>query len=186
MSSIDSTLNALSAATMKDFVDRNSKLGDRSLYVSKLITVSWGIFITAFAFFVPYFEDTLIEVVNKIGSAFYGPIVAAFLIGILSKRTSARGIFAGIISGVGINIILWLFFGEIYWMWWNFIGCAVTFGITMLQTFFAPMEKEADPRYTIQWGEMLTLEKERTGQYALLIGYFLFMMMILWWLSSLA
>jgi len=186
MSSIDSTLNSLSAATMRDFVDRDSKLGDRSLYVSKLITISWGIFITAFAFFVPYFKDTLVEVVNKIGSAFYGPIVAAFLIGILSKRTSAKGIFAGIIAGVGINIILWLFFGEVYWMWWNFIGCAVAFGVTMLQTFFAPMEKEADPRYTIRWGEMLTLEKERTGQYAMLIGYFLFMMIVLWWLSSLA
>ncbi|MGH1366724.1 MAG: sodium:solute symporter family transporter [Calditrichia bacterium] len=184
MSSIDSTLNSLSAATMRDFIDRDNTLGDRTLYVSKITTVAWGIFITAFAFFVPFFKDTLIEVVNKIGSAFYGPIVAAFLIGILSKRTSSKGIFAGIISGVAINIVLWLFFGEVYWMWWNFIGCAVAFAVTMLMTLISPMDQDADSRYTLSWSDVVTAEKERVVQYSVLTGYFVFMMVCLWWLGT--
>jgi len=84
MSSLDSALNSLSAATMRDFIEKRRDLSPgQSVLMGKLTTVAWGIVITGFAFVVGGISDTVIESINKIGSAFYGPILAAFLVGFL-------------------------------------------------------------------------------------------------------
>jgi SSS family transporter len=98
MSSLDSALNSLSAATVHDFIAPRLKGKDRLLLVSKLTTVGWGVLITGFAFVVGGISETVIESINKIGSAFAGPILEAFAIGVLSKNITARGIIAGICS----------------------------------------------------------------------------------------
>jgi|GEM_PF-1276005 len=131
MSSLDSAFNSLSAATMRDFVARGRTLtARRTLWLSKVTTVFWGLVITGFAFVVGGISDTIIESINKIGSAFYGPILAAFLVSVLSRRATAVGMFAGIISGVACNLYLWIFLPEVFWMWWNFTGLAVAVAIT--------------------------------------------------------
>jgi len=66
--------------------------------------------------------ETVLELVNKIGSAFYGPILAIFWLGILTKKASQPGAITGLVAGVTLNIILWLFFKDISWMWWNVFG----------------------------------------------------------------
>ena len=92
MSSIDSGLNSLSAATVRDFIERGRELPQRQLFImSKVTTVVWGVVITAFAFAVGSISDTVLEGINKIGSLFYGPILAAFIMGILSKRAQWFG-----------------------------------------------------------------------------------------------
>jgi SSS family solute:Na+ symporter len=68
-------------------------------------------------------HDTVIELVNKIGSAFYGPVAAVFVLGILSRRVSGSGALLGLAVGVAANLYLWLRHGEqVSWMWWNLIG----------------------------------------------------------------
>jgi hypothetical protein len=133
MSSLDSALNSLSAATMRDFVERGRTLEEhRILFLSKVTTVFWGVVITGFAFVVGGISDTVIESINKIGSAFYGPILAAFLVGVLSRNATATGMFAGVVSGVAFNLYLWVFLPEVFWMWWNFTGLIVTVVVTFL------------------------------------------------------
>lgn len=133
MSSLDSALNSLSAATMRDFVERGRNLKEhRILFLSKVTTVFWGLVITGFAFVVGGISDTVIESINKIGSAFYGPILAAFLVGVLSRNATATGMFAGVVSGVAFNLYLWIFLPEVFWMWWNFTGLIITVAVTFL------------------------------------------------------
>lgn len=133
MSSLDSALNSLSAVTMRDFIEK--RLPQRSQYFllwSKLTTVAWGVAITGFAFVVGNISDTVLESINKVSSAFYGPILATFLVGILSRRVQANAMLAGCLSGVGFNLILWLGFPTVHWMWWNLVGCGVAIAIAFL------------------------------------------------------
>ncbi|MEO0573262.1 MAG: sodium:solute symporter [Bacteroidota bacterium] len=128
MSTLSSAVNSLSAVTMEDFVKRYKKgLSDKQ-YVSysRLLSIFWGLVCLFFAIFAGNIEGTVIEVINKVGSVFYGPILAAFVLAILTKKTHALGANIGIIVGVLFNMYLWLYVPEVFWFWWNAIGCVVT------------------------------------------------------------
>ena len=99
---------------------------------SRLLSVFWGLVCLFFAFFAGSIEGTVIEVINKISSVFFGPILAVFLLAILTKKTNAMGANVGIIAGVAFNIILWLYVPQIFWFWWNALGCLVTIVVAML------------------------------------------------------
>jgi SSS family transporter len=130
MSSIDSVLNSLSAATWRDFLERFipsvKKLnGPQVVRLSRAVTLFWGAVATIFAIAMIGGSETVLELVNKIGSAFYGPILAVFWLGIFARRVSQTGAIAGLVGGVGVNIYLWKFHaGDISWLWWNVIGFA--------------------------------------------------------------
>ena len=135
MSSLDSGLNSLSAVTMKDFYQKYLKPNaDERHYLiaSKIITFLWGIFCVVvallFAGFGEATRQTTIVLINAVGSMLYGPILAAFLIGMFTKRIGAKSLKIGILAGIGVNIILWQA-TTISWLWWNltgFLGTVIT------------------------------------------------------------
>ncbi|MET1259707.1 sodium:solute symporter [Flagellimonas sp. DF-77] len=128
MSSLSSTVNSLSAVTIEDFVKRfkGDLSDDQYVRYSRLLSVFWGLVCLFFAFFAGNIEGTVIEVINKVSSIFYGPILAAFILALLTKRTHALGANIGIVVGVLLNMYLWLYVPEVFWFWWNAIGCVVT------------------------------------------------------------
>ncbi|MFO7984297.1 MAG: sodium:solute symporter [Desulfatiglandaceae bacterium] len=135
MSSIDSALNSLSAATYQDFLaplfSKLSAISDAGkVRMSRWLTVFWGVISTLFALRMIGGSETVLELVNKIGSAFYGPILAVFWLGMLTRRTSEAGAISGLAGGVGFNIFLWQFYGgSVSWLWWNVFGFLMAFGI---------------------------------------------------------
>jgi SSS family solute:Na+ symporter len=138
MSSLDSTLNALSALSMQDIVKRYLKIelsGRMELVISKLLTVFWGAVCLVFAFFVGGISDTIIESINKIGSLINGPLLAVFLMGMLTRRVNGPGATIGLIVGFGVNLLLWEYTPKISWLWWNvigfFIACAIGYLISL-------------------------------------------------------
>ncbi len=132
MSSVDSAMNALSAATVEDVLKRLPGFPTLSsrmeLWLSRGFTVFWGGVATLFAFYLMDSGETVIELVNRVGSAFYGPILALFFLGILSRRATQWGGVVGLLTGVGVNLYLWRAHPEISWLWWNPVG----FGVGML------------------------------------------------------
>ena len=133
MSSLDSALNALSAVTVQDYVSRYRALTPAgALRWGRITTLLWGVAITGFAFLVASIPGTVIESINKIGSAFYGPILAAFSVGVLLPRATANGVLAGVALGVGTNIALWLAAPSVFWMWWNLSGLVVATAVVLL------------------------------------------------------
>ncbi|MDD5482426.1 MAG: sodium:solute symporter [Kiritimatiellae bacterium] len=132
MSSLDSTINSLSALTIRDVVERfrSEPFGERELMRwGRLITVGWGILCMAFSFFVGDISPSIIEAINKISSLVNGPILAAFLLAILTRRANDPGVMIGIAAGFGANLMTWLLLPGVSWLWWNVSGCLVTFGI---------------------------------------------------------
>ena len=175
MSSLDSALNSLSAVTVRDFIEKYLHVSEKKLLVwSKLTTVFWGVFITGFAFIVGTISETVIEAINKIGSAFYGPILAAFLGGILLRRITMSGMIAGIIAGVGVNLFLWLAKAPIHWMWWNLFGCLTSLLVAWLLGLFSPAayQKQVDSRFIIEWKALKKrISQDRNTFYSLLLYF---------------
>lgn len=133
MSSLDSTINSLSATTMKDIYERyvaEGPLDDRTqLRMSRIFTVFWGVVCVGFSFFVGGISDSIIESVNKIGSLANGPILAMFLLGLLTRRANQTGAMIGLVVGFLGNCALWMWAPEVSWLWWNVIGCVVAVAV---------------------------------------------------------
>ncbi len=130
MSSLDSTINSLSAVTMRDIIERfllrHRLEGRRQILWARLTTVFWGGLCMAFAFCVGDISVSIIESINKIGSLVNGPILGTFLLATLTRRTNDFGAVTGILAGFAGNCLTWMFLPGVSWLWWNVSGCLLT------------------------------------------------------------
>lgn len=107
LSSIDSELNALATISIVDWYKRlDSKDRGEEWYLksSRWTTVFWGILATLAALALGE-TRSIIELVNKIGSYFYGSILGVFVLLLWVKRANGVGAFTGLISGMGTVFI---------------------------------------------------------------------------------
>lgn len=140
MSSLDSALNSLSAATTRDFLMGGSQTAP-SLSNARWVTLAWGLFIVGVAWQASEFSTSVIEGINRVGALFYGPLLAAFASGILDRRATATGIKAGVVAGLAVNLLLWVGLGQaLFWMWWNVTGLATSILMCLLVSRFTPMK----------------------------------------------
>jgi len=127
MSSISAELNALATATTIDFYRRHfKKEGTDKEYVlfGRIATFFWGIFACIVAIYATNL-GSLIEVVNKFGSFFYGSLLGVFVLAFVVKRARARGAFFGLLFGIA-SVWIASFYTDIEFLWFNVIGCLVT------------------------------------------------------------
>jgi len=142
MSSLSSAINSLSAASVEDYLNRDGQLSDEEhVRYSKYAALFWGILCIVLAFFTGDIADTVIEAINKIGSVFYGPILATFFAAICVKTVNSKGINVGILVGVAVNVYLWLFVPEVFWFWWNAIGAVTTLAVAYLASRLMPSQE---------------------------------------------
>jgi len=126
MSSVAAELNSLSTATVIDFYRRVLRPGatDReTLIASKVATGVWGLFASIVATFAVNL-GALIEVVNRLGSFFYGSLFGVFLLAIAFRRATAAGAFWGLIAGMASVAAVGLLTSVAY-LWQNVIGTVV-------------------------------------------------------------
>tara|TARA_R110002049_G_scaffold229592_3_gene401708 strand:+ start:8143 stop:9789 length:1647 start_codon:yes stop_codon:yes gene_type:complete len=137
MSSLSSTVNSLSAVTVEDFFNRGkTKLSDKKyMIISKASVVFWGLVCIASAFLFGGSKSAVIEIINAIGSVFYGPVLVTFVLAFFSKKVNHIGMNTGIILAVLINLvfsktiqeILHIDLGiNIFWIWLNFTGVIIS------------------------------------------------------------
>lgn len=138
MSSTSAELNALASTTAVDFYKRriNQNASNRRLLnMSRWFTLAWGLLAVWFAHMASLFEN-LIELVNILGSLFYGTILGIFLVAIFIKYVKGHAVFIAAILAEGV--IITLFFldeYEIYkmaYLWYNLIGPALVIAFSLL------------------------------------------------------
>jgi len=123
MSSIAAELNSLSTATVIDFYRRwvRPEASDAHfLNVSKLATGLWGIFACIVATFAATL-GSLIEVVNRFGSFFYGSILGVFILAMIPS-SRAPGAFIGLLAGMGAVAAVTFGLPSVSFLWHNLIG----------------------------------------------------------------
>ena len=136
MSSLSSTVNSLSAVTVEDFFNRGEKKlsSKKYMFISKASVVFWGVVCIAAAFLFGGSKSAVIEIINAIGSVFYGPVLVTFFLAFFSKKVNHIGMNAAIISAVLINLVFSKTIQElfhidlgfnIFWIWLNFTGVII-------------------------------------------------------------
>lgn len=137
MSSTASELNALASTTVIDLYRRNHKEArseEHYLAASKWFTLMWGLIAIAFASLADLF-DNLIQLVNIIGSLFYGNVLGIFLLAFFIKYVKSNAVF---IAAIITQAIVFLVFElELMpYLWLNVLGCLLVMSIAfVIQTF---------------------------------------------------
>ena len=139
MSSTASELNALASTTAMDLYKRNIKEEKSEAHyvnASKWFTLAWGILAISVACIANLF-DNLIQLVNIIGSIFYGNVLGIFLLAFFIKFVKGNAVFiAALITQV---LIIWVFILDwLPYLWLNLLGCALVMGIAILLQFILP------------------------------------------------
>ena len=137
MSSIAAELNSLSTATVIDFYRRwvrPTASDAHFLGVSKLATAFWGLVACLVATYAATL-GSLIEVVNRFGSFFYGSILGVFL---LAMIPFARGLgaFVGLIAGMSAVAAVTFLAPDISFLWHNVIGALTVVIVGLLLSPF--------------------------------------------------
>ena len=133
MSSISSELNSLSTSTVIDFYRRhfNKVATDRHyLQASKVATGFWGVFACVTALFVTNL-GSLIEVVNRFGSFFYGSLLGVFVLALGVRRATATGAFWGLVGGM-VTVTTVAATTSISYLWLNLVGAVAVFAVGRL------------------------------------------------------
>lgn len=147
MSSTAGELNALASTTMVDYYKRLSKkehTDKQEVNISKMFTVLWGIMAIVVAFAANLFEN-LIQLVNVLGSLFYGTILGVFVIGFFLKWVKGNatliGALVGQLSVLTLHLLTVYKLIDISYLWYNVIGCGVVVGVGILSQLFIKPNK---------------------------------------------
>ena len=147
MSSTASELNALASTTTIDVYKRNIVRGrDETHYVkaSKWLTLGWGVMAILIACIANLF-DNLIQLVNIIGSVFYGNVLGIFLLAFFFKKVQGNAVFVAAI--ITQTLILLIYYFGIYelenlglepvisYLWLNFVGCILVIFTALMFSF---------------------------------------------------
>jgi SSS family solute:Na+ symporter len=147
-SSIAAELNSLATTTIIDFYRRliRREGSDRHyLAASRVATAAWGIFACLVAVWAAEL-GSLIEVVNRVGSFFYGSILGVFILAVAVPRANGHGAFWGLLAGMA-SVALVFAFTDVAYLWHNVVGAvavvAVGAAISVLSGGRAPRSRDA-------------------------------------------
>ncbi|MEZ4859174.1 MAG: sodium:solute symporter [Flavobacteriaceae bacterium] len=137
MSSTASELNALGSTTAIDLYRRNvhGKSPSHYLSASRWFTLLWGVIAIGIACTANLF-DNLIQLVNIIGSLFYGNILGVFLLAFFVKFMKGTPVFIAALINQALVVALFLLdkyeIINLPYLWLNFVGCVTVMGMAVL------------------------------------------------------
>jgi SSS family solute:Na+ symporter len=138
MSSLSSSINALASASAYDFwAPLAGAEGDekRILRAGKGFTLLWSALLVGGAIvFIPLSRETsAVEVALAVASLVYGGLLGAFALGALGTRADAFSVKVGMLAGIGVVTLVWVFAREsLAWPWFVPLGSVVTFAVGVL------------------------------------------------------
>ncbi|WP_051670748.1 sodium:solute symporter [Bryobacter aggregatus] len=147
MSVSSGEINSLATVTMVDVYQRFIKQGasdQHYLWFSRLATVFWGVYAVASA---QLARDlgSLVEAVNLLGSLFYGGLLGVFLLAFFFPKVRGTAAFTGVLAGEAA-IFYTHYTGQVGFLWYNVIGCAVVVLVALALSTFAPPASSSLPR----------------------------------------
>ena len=145
------SINALAATTVNDFYLKYVRPNaDQAtlMRVSKRATIFWGVAQIGVALGAQWIRSVL-DTGLAVLSLAAGPVLGAFLVGVLTARVRSRAMIAGMMSGVAVMSWVW-WTAAAQWTWWAFIGSSVTFATALAASFVLPESTaEAPARATV-------------------------------------
>ena len=146
MSATAGELSATSSATVMDIYRRLLKphaTDAHYLMVSRMATAFWGIVACVVAH-VAVQLGSLIEVVNRIGSIFYGSLLGVFVLALAFRRATGTGAFVGLLAGI-CSVVVFAFHPatrSVSYLWHNPIGVAVVLVVGIVVSLFTAPKQD--------------------------------------------
>ncbi|QVY65137.1 sodium/solute symporter [Polaribacter sp. Q13] len=192
MSSLSSTVNSLSAVTVEDFFNRGTKKLSNKKYmlISKGSVVFWGVICIAAAFLFGGSKSAVIEIINAIGSVFYGPVLVTFFLAFFSKKVNHIGMNAAIISAVLINLIFSKTIQElfhidlgfnIFWIWLNFTGVIIALVVAYTVSAFT---RSTEVKRISNFNVSIKKEDFMIKEVYILVAFFVFIVVLSYFLPT--
>jgi SSS family transporter len=192
MSSLSSTVNSLSAVTVEDFFNRGEKKLSNKKYmlISKGSVVFWGVICIAAAFLFGGSKSAVIEIINAIGSVFYGPVLVTFFLAFFSKKVNHIGMNAAIISAVLINLVFSKTIQElfhidlgfnIFWIWLNFTGVIIALVVAYA---VSALTSKTEIKRISNFNVAIKKEDFMIKEVYILVGFFIFIIIFSYFLPS--
>ncbi|MFT4093974.1 MAG: sodium:solute symporter [Niabella sp.] len=147
--SIAAAINSLASSTVIDIHKRYfaAKAKKNDYRYSQIYTVLWGVFCIAVAMFVSDWGSSLIEVVNILGSLFYGTILGIFLVAFYARKVGGNAVFiAAVITEIMVLLLFVLNKYDIInlgFLWLNMIGALTVFLLARFIQVFCSDAKAA-------------------------------------------
>jgi Na+/proline symporter len=148
MSASAGEMNALATSTVIDVYRRHIRRQASDahyLLVSKLATGFWGLTACTSAIYAAN-AGSLIEVVNKMGSLFYGTLLGGFALAIGTRRATGRGAFWGMLAGFATVLVVARTM-SISYLWYNLVGAVVVVVVGMAISYSGPFESRPGVRW---------------------------------------
>lgn len=139
MNAVSAELASLSTVSVIDFYRRRLRKEESDahyLLVSRAATGFWGIFACVVATYAATL-GSLIEVVNRFGSFFYGSILGVFLLAMIPRARSA-GAFVGVLAGIATVLAVAYGAPDVSFLWYNLIGASVVVAVGLLMSLGSP------------------------------------------------
>ncbi|SDG87002.1 sodium:solute symporter family transporter [Winogradskyella thalassocola] len=192
MSSLSSTVNSLSAVTVEDFFNRGKvKLSNKKyMLISKGSVVFWGVVCIAAAFLFGGSKSAVIEIINAIGSVFYGPVLVTFFLAFFSKKVNHIGMNAAIISAVLVNLVFSKTIQElfhidlgfnIFWIWLNFTGVIIALVVAYV---VSALTRKTAIKSISNFNVTIRKEDFMIKEVYILVAFFIFIIIFSYFLPS--
>jgi Na+/proline symporter len=145
MSTIAAELNSLATSTVIDIYRRllkPSATDAHYLTVSKIATAGWALFACVVAMFAAGL-GSLIEVVNRFGSFFYGSLLGVFVLALAFRRVTGTAAFVGLIAGMAA-VAVFAFHPAtrgVSFLWHNPLGVIAVVAVGLLVNTFTRRER---------------------------------------------
>jgi Na+/proline symporter len=122
------SLNAMAAVTVSDFYVRFVRPRATEAEMMRLArrsTIAWGVVQIGVALAAQWMSRSVLDAGLAVLSLASGPVLGAFLVGVLSRRVGTRAMLIGMAAGTVALVVLW-WTAAVAWTWYAFIGAAVT------------------------------------------------------------
>jgi Na+/proline symporter len=136
MGSLAAGLNSLASSTAVDIYMRsiNKNGSDKvNLLFSRAATLFWGVFCIISALYAGK-AGNLIEVVNIIGSVFYGTILGIFLVAFYLRSVNGNEVFYAALIAEALVILCW-YYNVMAFLWLNVAGCLFVVALSVALKF---------------------------------------------------
>jgi Na+/proline symporter len=90
------------------------------------VVLAWGIVLTIIALVAQLLHRSVMELALTVASVPYGSMLGIFLLGVLTKRATARGALTGALVALAVMVLV-VPYTPIAWTWYVAIGTVVTF-----------------------------------------------------------
>lgn len=142
MSNLSGSLNSLASTTILDFYKplAGANATDAQLLrLSRWCTAAWGLVLIGIAVLARQWGSVFTTGL-AIASCVYGPMLGAFLLGVLTTRANQRGVVVGM--GVSLAVMTWIKFQTpLAWTWYVLVGTAICVTVGYLVSLTSPAER---------------------------------------------